>query len=233
MHKKISFQVLSDIHLEKSKYKNLDILIHPIKADNLILAGDIGSPLKSNYKEYIKFCSENYKRVFLVCGNHEYWVNTIENTEIIIKDICKKYNNIYLLNNKCIEFEENYRKYKIFGSTLWSLVDNSKLYSMDNNLIHNFDFVKRNKLFMETVKNINSNSYDIIITHHSPTFQIIQKRLKGMNNNQLFASKLDHLIRNSKYWICGHLHDTEVSIYDNLITNCVHNEYKDNIIYLD
>jgi hypothetical protein len=42
---RIKFQIISDIHLEKIKYNNNSILEHSIKANNLILAGDIGNPL--------------------------------------------------------------------------------------------------------------------------------------------------------------------------------------------
>ena len=94
---KIRFQLISDIHLEKRKYKNNTILEHSVKANNLILAGDIGNPLKSNYKEYLKYCSDQHQKVFLITGNHEYWHNSIEETDKLIQQICSPYKNIYFL----------------------------------------------------------------------------------------------------------------------------------------
>ena len=151
---RIKFQILSDIHLEKRK-----TFQHPIKAENLILAGDIGNPLMNNYKEYIKYSSHNHKRVFLITGNHEYWKNTYEGTNKLIYDICIKYNNVIFLNNRFYDFESNNRNIRIFGSTLWTeILTSHPLYgspekSSDNRLIGNFNFNLRNKLFYDTIKN--------------------------------------------------------------------------------
>jgi predicted phosphohydrolase len=231
MFSKLSFQIISDLHLEKKKY-NDEFLHHSIKASNLILAGDIGNPLKSNYKNYLKYCSFHYKRVFLVLGNHEYWGNSINGTEKLINDICTELPNIFIMNNRCIEIEENHKKYKIFGSTMWSFVYKN-LYSMDNLIIKDFNFTKRNIKFFETKRFLENNIYDLIITHHSPTFQLIHGKYLGMDNNILFASNIDHLIWKHRYWICGHLHEINPTQYKNLITNCCHDTYHEKIVNLD
>jgi predicted phosphohydrolase len=229
----INFQIISDIHLEKKKYNN-NILYHPIKADNLILAGDIGNPLKYNYKDYLKFCSNNYKRIFLISGNHEYWHNTIEDTDNLIKQICSSFNNVFYLNNNFFEFEENFRKVKLFGGIMWSYVNNSNIYSTDNILIKNFNFHKRNSIFINTLNNILSKNVDIIITHHAPSYYIIDNKYKGFHNNSLFANNLDFLLNKNTYWICGHLHEyNNLHKYNNLIINCCHDNYEEKIINLD
>jgi predicted phosphohydrolase len=229
---RVRFQVLSDIHLEKKKYNN-NILIHPIKANNLILAGDIGNPLLKNYKEYLKYCSDQYQRVFIISGNHEYWKNSIEGTDKLITDISKTFKNVHYLNNRFFEFEENNRKIRLFGGILWSYVLDKSLNSIDNKLIENFNFDKRNLIFSETLKRLKTKKSDIIITHHSPSYRLIHKNYDGLNNNCLFATNLEYLLNDKTYWICGHLHEYNNTIFDKLIINCCHNEYQEKVIDLN
>jgi predicted phosphohydrolase len=226
------FQILSDIHLEKKKYDN-KILEHPIKARNLILAGDIGNPLKSNYKEYLKFCSAEYHNVFIISGNHEYWKNTIEGTNKLITDICSTFKNVHYLNNRFIDLEENNRKIRLFGGIMWSYVNDKNQYSMDNLLINGFDFNQRNTIFVDTLKMIKSKESDIIITHHSPSFQLVHSKYVGLKNNCLFATNLEYLLDDKKYWICGHLHEYNKTPFNKLIINCCHDGYQEKIIELD
>ena len=99
-NKKIIFQVLSDLHLErfadflhksplaytrpvpptakklienKLLCQNRWIYTHPKTADYLVLVGDIGNPHIKNYHDYFDYCSPRYKQVFVVSGNHEYY----------------------------------------------------------------------------------------------------------------------------------------------------------------
>jgi predicted phosphohydrolase len=228
---RIRFQILSDIHLEKKKYNN-NILIHPIKANNLILAGDIGNPLLKNYKEYLKFCSDQYQRVFIISGNHEYWKNTIEDTDKLITDICRTFKNVHYLNNDFFEFQQNYKKVKLFGGIMWSYVYDKNMYSIDNILINGFNFNKRNTIFMETLKKLISKQSDIIITHHSPSYKLIHNNYNGLYNNCLFATNLEYLLNDNTYWICGHLHEYNTTSFNKLIINCCHEEYCEKVIEL-
>jgi 3',5'-cyclic AMP phosphodiesterase CpdA len=89
------YQILSDLHLEKipkllerklAKSRlnelaarnyychNRGIYTPPPRADNLFLAGDIGTPLDRNYEEFLKYCAGLYKQVYLITGNHEYYL---------------------------------------------------------------------------------------------------------------------------------------------------------------
>jgi predicted phosphohydrolase len=233
---KIRFQVLSDIHLEKRKDNS--ILSHPIKAKYLILAGDIGNPLKKNYFDYLKFCSDQYHKVFLITGNHEYWKNSIHDTHSLIYNFTKQYNNIHFLNNQHINFYHNNRLITIFGNTLWTWID-TPINSSDNILIKDFDFYTRNSIFLETIKKISSKHADIIITHHPPTFKLIHNKYQNYNFKNLFASNLDHLLCYSNYWICGHIHEfNDLSKYgdrnlDKIIINPCPEEYIEKVFDLD
>ena len=64
---------ISDLHLERRK----DIITFSKNHYNksLILPGDIGSPLKQNYWDFMDYVSDNFEKVYFTTGNHEYWNN--------------------------------------------------------------------------------------------------------------------------------------------------------------
>lgn len=68
----VCFQILSDLHLELGQqYSHFHILA---SAPYLILAGDIGN--LCHYQSYLDFLRrqcENFRQVFLVLGNHEFY----------------------------------------------------------------------------------------------------------------------------------------------------------------
>lgn len=130
------FQYISDIHLEYIT----SIPYIKKTADNLFLVGDIGHPGTFLFNKFLKKCSELYKNVFLVYGNHEYYsilrgrnkkIETMKQKLEYARDFPP---NVYFLNNSCVYFNKYTQevKYtlddcdksndyvKIIGSTLWS-----------------------------------------------------------------------------------------------------------------
>lgn len=130
------FQYVSDIHLEYLTY------IPYIKktADHLFLVGDIGHPGTFLFNKFLKKCSDTYKTVFLVYGNHEYYsilrgrnkkIETMQQKLEYAKDFPS---NVYFLNNSHVYFHktkeivqhslntyDNKKDFiKIIGATLWS-----------------------------------------------------------------------------------------------------------------
>lgn len=222
------FQIISDTHFERKK----QFTRHPIKAKHLVLAGDIGNPLKNTYNDYIQFCSDNYETVILIAGNHEYWYNTIENTNYMINNITSKYKNVYFLNNNKLNLNINNKYIKIYGGTMWTSIDKSKfneLMSSDNRFIKNFSYDKRNELFIKAYNDIYHTNYDIIVTHHSPIKDVSHEKFKEIDH--LFCNNIPHLLNNTKIWICGHLHS--FNIHDKVLLNPMPNEYKEMTVDLD
>uniref|UniRef100_A0A6C0LTQ6 Calcineurin-like phosphoesterase domain-containing protein n=1 Tax=viral metagenome TaxID=1070528 RepID=A0A6C0LTQ6_9ZZZZ len=209
-------QFISDIHLEyRDKYP-----IIPQQGNYLALLGDIGNPFKNNYADFIKYSAHHWNKVFLITGNHEYWQKnyTIEDTNDKVSTICSKYNNVYFLNNShhCLNDD-----YDIVGSTLWSNVKHVSValgYSQYSRNIHPSTTNKLHHECVDFLNNIISNSQKklIIITHHMPSFLLINKNYKNSINNDRYASNLDYLIRKPiQYWLCGHSHyRTKVRIND-------------------
>ena len=204
----MKFQVFSDIHLE---FYNYNIRI-PVLEDYLFLAGDIGKISDVNYKQFFDYCSENWKSVYYVLGNHEYYHNhqTYDFLNNKYKEFIKNYNNIYLLDNNGVELVNDNITYYVYGSTLWSnpistnglndfskiKVKNNKNWNVGIDLqefqnLHNTSIIK----MIDTLKD---KENIIMLTHFPPLrkteYQInttIHPKYIGINySNEYFANDL-------------------------------------------
>ena len=128
-------QILSDIHLEYNYFtfklgENVDVVV---------LAGDICQLIdERTFEKFIKniFSVAQLKnnnqsmKVIFVPGNHEYYNSNWEHVDDYLSRVVKIIgnNNFYVLNNSTLIIEdwsqinEQYRKIKFIGSTLWSKV---------------------------------------------------------------------------------------------------------------
>jgi PAS domain S-box-containing protein len=130
-------QYISDIHLEYLS----SIPYIKKTAENICLVGDIGHPGTPLFNTFLKRCSQTYKNVFLIYGNHEYYsvlrgkhkkIETMQEKEEYAKFFPK---NVHFLNNSCVYFNKRTHEVKrelsiedrndidyvrIIGSTLWS-----------------------------------------------------------------------------------------------------------------
>lgn len=174
---KLSLQYISDIHLEFFKHdEEFEIIPH---SPNLALCGDIGYPGMKNYSDFIDKCSQLFKNVFVIFGNHEYY-NKSGSVIIETMEIRKRYTrffpkNVYFLDNTMIYLDiitntvykykpndlSDDRIVKIIGSTLWTDVDYyTSLRMNDVNLIYNYPTIK---LTGADVRKMYCNSIDWII----------------------------------------------------------------------
>ena len=226
-------KVISDLHLERKigfiKFKKNDI------GGTLLLAGDIGSPLHSNYWDFLKYSSDNFEKVFFITGNHEYWNDnnyTMNDINNIIEEKSSEIPNIEFLNNKKVFYND----YNILGTTLWSNTINNKSYNyVKTNYSDTEKFNKEyhNYLFTKNVKwienNIDNDIPTIMLTHHLPSFKLNFFENKYLPFRTLFASDLEYLIHEPiKYWIFGHTHSKFKRKINNVtcIVNA-HNSYRE------
>ena len=113
-----NIRVISDIHLEfYSTEINYYDIITPNIYDILVLAGDIGNPFEYIYKNFLVWCRQNFLKVCIIAGNHEYYGNTIEDTNRKIEEICNS-NSIIFLNNSVFI----HKNIAFIGTTLWSYI---------------------------------------------------------------------------------------------------------------
>ena len=90
---------ISDLHLE---FRDGIFDINN-EADILILSGDIGNPYEDIYMNFLIKVSNNFDKIILITGNHEYYCHnkSILETNEKIKNIIteNKLKNIIFLNN--------------------------------------------------------------------------------------------------------------------------------------
>lgn len=218
----MNFHIISDIHLEFRYYsmkshinKNNRNGIPENEEINLILAGDIGYPEQQTFKDFIESVSKLYDNVFVIAGNHEYYKKDIDDTKKLLKEVYDTYENIYFLDNQVVVHNDVH----IIGSTLWSYVDEkdpARKYPInDYNYIKNFTIDESNRLYKEckefletSISKSNQEAKNcIVITHHIPSFSLIDPMYKDGEINSYFASNCDDLIKKPiKLWVYGHTH---------------------------
>ena len=219
------FHIISDIHLEFSHYS---LKSHVNKTNrkeidekeeiNLILAGDIGYPEQKVFENFIESTVKLYDHIFMVIGNHEYYKKGMDETKMILKNIVDKYPTFHLLDNELYLHNDVY----LVGSTLWSYVDENdsgrKTPINDYYSIKDFTIDKSNELYKinkdflaESLAAVKSqNKKCIIITHHLPSYQLIDKSYKSCSINSFFASNCEDLMQSFNdtilLWVYGHTH---------------------------
>ena len=223
--------IASDLHLEFQ-----DILLNNTEnADVLILAGDICTvkhfhsrpEMEKSYGEFFKNCSEQFKHVIYVVGNHEHYNYQLNYTVLDLKRKLAHYDNIHVLDNETFEIDDK----TFVGSTLWtdmnnecSLTMNAAQFAMpDFKIVKYYDgvnyykytpeqSVKEHHKSLQYIKHVLSNSKDsIVVTHHSPSHKSIHPKY---NHDELmngaFHNNLDYMMEladNIKLWVHGHTHD--------------------------
>ena len=200
-----------------------------VSAQNLILAGDIGSAYYEEQLTYfLKSCKEKFESVIYIAGNNEYYhrkgfqlkpVKELENT---IKQICVD-TGVYYLNNSYIETDTHI----IFGSTWWSRVNGSPgmniLYedhiinSDDFNFMHYTSRMSLNKV-IEINKTLGKKL--VVVTHYCPT-KI--GTMSGYHKREEFTHLVPYYFSESEQflnkgcvdvWIYGHTHISRDFIFD-------------------
>jgi predicted MPP superfamily phosphohydrolase len=123
----MKLQYVSDLHVECLTTQETTQLAESITqavpdASVIVLAGDIGNTSSDTLYTFLELLDKRYKHVLYVFGNHEYYSSSYFDYGINgydkkqdLKNICSSYENIYVLDNNCIDIEG----YIIGGTTLW------------------------------------------------------------------------------------------------------------------
>lgn len=215
---KLRLRYFSDLHLEfirPNKMSSFIKKINPGFDDICILAGDIGNPYQENYDTFMNFISENFRKTFVISGNHEYYnkTKTIEETNEYLRKYFQKFKNISFLNNSC----EYYENQCFIGTTLWSKILKPQYEINDIHCIPDFDYIKCNRLNMMNIDFLHDalekNDNCIVITHHMPSYDLLHPKYITPSiapYNQWFCNNLNDLIRQKMTkidcWIYGHTH---------------------------
>lgn len=226
-------QYISDIHLEchdKQDKGSLspEIFLKPV-APYLALCGDVGIPELKAYTVFLEWCSQRWKHIFLVAGNHEYYnfrlrtKATLDEKKKLLEDISSKFPNVHFLD--CNSYWLQEEKIHILGCTLWTYIHDSTL-EMASESMNDYKQIygeSEENVVPEDIREIHCMEREwleseleairakgekcIVLTHHLPSFQLIHEKYDGHPLNSCFATNLHPLIRDPVcVWLCGHSH---------------------------
>ena len=215
----MKIQYCSDLHLEFPANENF-LKENPIipTGEILILAGDIMLFSKmNNYSEFFDYLSKNFKAVYWLPGNHEYYHSDMKYRIGPFREEIR--HNIFVLNDT-VEIIDGVR---FIFSTLWSymgkkvedeiwrslndfrliLIDRKKFDTDIYNTLHR----EAIRFHSESLKQKHDGK-TVIVTHHVPTLLNYPEQYLGDMLNNAFATELKSLIEEFQpdYWIYAHHH---------------------------
>ncbi|KAJ5907510.1 hypothetical protein N7495_000192 [Penicillium taxi] len=226
----VSLQTLSDLHLEiNQQYASFEV---PVSSKYLILAGDIGS--LHDYSGYLGFLEKrtnNFQKVFLVLGNHEFYNENfesgLEKARQLEQEPCLN-GRLLLLHQRRYNIPDT--RVIILGCTLWSDIppnvgeivqskvqDFKKIedWTVDqHNSAHQSDLTwLRHEV--EAIHQENKNTKRdlpsiVVVTHHAPSLhgtsspQHAQSPWSVAFGTDILSEKWDGV----KVWVFGHTHYT-------------------------
>ena len=210
--------ICSDLHFEFQKDGGKSLVNSLNKdVDGIIIAGDLTTE-RDIISSLRMICSE-YKNVYYVVGNHEFYYSDLGRVENALYKAKSLFNNLFWLENSNVIINN----VKIIGCTLWfePRADNFQYeFAMnDFSIIDGFSswvYEKNRKSLEYLQENVDNNS--IVITHHLPSNQCIDKMYKNSELNRFFVSPAAEKIiieKSPKYWVFGHTHTP----YSNSIGN--------------
>lgn len=218
----MKIQIISDTHLEfYERVNDFNFKAKDFVGDILVLAGDISSRPELT-AEWLHSINKTGKPVIFVPGNHEYYHHNIEDERARITSFVGE-PWFHLMNNDSLDIGN----VRFLGTTLWtnfasglhkyacslgmadfSVIRNGvNLFSVDDA----FDEFKAALAWLDVELSHSQQPYNVVITHHGPSFQSTHPRFAGSKINGGFCSDLDDFIEKHteklQLWIHGHVHD--------------------------
>lgn len=224
--------LVSDLHLASySEYNDFfySFLKNDHNADVLILAGDIITSYSKNNSfsdKFFGYISTQYRDIFYVLGNYEYYHSDLLTTKSKIKKITSRYGNICVLENDEIILKDT----QFIFSPLWSEIkarDDHEMEELkkitDFNLIRiapnqrkitiddlNEEFSKNVDFIIKKLKKKQPTRKTVIVTHGAPSYQSENLFFYHSPITSFFCSDLEYIMEeypHIKYWIHGHCHN--------------------------
>jgi len=233
---KARFQYVSDLHLDLYKRGSSTVwstLLAP-SAPRLILAGDIAQLTWKPYSDFLAWCGKQWKDVFLVPGNHEYYGTSVVQGDQDLKKWLKDLPNVHLLKNRhlflteqdeVVDQESSDTRVHLLGCTLWSHIPPeaarectqmlSDFYAIsDMNLsMYNFWHAQDRKWLHRELELVKSSGKPaIVVTHHAPLLKGVshpQYEVPDRGFNCAFCTDLSEeiaMLPACSHWIYGHTH---------------------------
>ena len=174
------------------------------------------------YCDFFDYVSEKYEHVLYVAGNHEFYEGKWHRELDTLKKFVANFKNVHFMENSSIEIGG----VQFFGSTMWTgiynpmdamAVDVMNDYRVIVNEKRNYGKLKvadtneRHYKFKEALKNflMMSDKEAVVITHHLPTFAVVDQRYVNDPLTPAYATELSDIIVDNprvKLWVHGHSH---------------------------
>jgi len=215
-------RLLSDLHLEFSNF-----VPPPAQADVVVLAGDIevGPELGVRWARYYFPDTP----VLIVCGNHEFYGQHLENSLEYMKEIARGESNIHVLENDELVIDNT----RFLGATLWSdfallgwdRIEHDMAYCA--NWMNDFHRIAcgpedkprqfmppdaamlhaRSVRWLKEKLNEPHNGRTVVVTHHAPHAKSLAPCFARDPASAAFVSNLDRLMGPPvDVWLHGHTH---------------------------
>ena len=218
----MKIQILSDQHIDFSKNFNYVINRCIPRCDTLVIAGDLCPHTEGHEKFITEHILPKWKNVIIIPGNHEFYGDDIDHKyfgsiETIYEN--QKGNKAYYVNNKIVELNGVY----FVCSTLWSHIgyenalhiktQMNDFYKITGMTIDIYNSIYRaNVHFMEdAMSKIPNGKRCVVVTHHIPSYNLVNRRWREHPTNDAFSSDMDIFIMQHEskisHWIHGHSHD--------------------------
>jgi predicted phosphohydrolase len=217
--------IASDLHLDFADLPEA-FYGNPEGADVLLLAGDIAESRRIHeFHHVFDRLTQEYSKVFMISGNHEFYVNEHSRSLEQMQEIADKFDNLWFMNDDYQILDDNI---VLIGSTLWTDYNNgnpltkhiaiSRMNDFNNIRKGNrrmipddcYEWHNQSKHYIRTVASEHRDKHIIVMTHHAPSFKSIHPSYVGrVHENGLFVSDLSDLILdevNIKLWVHGHTH---------------------------
>ncbi|MBU1370102.1 MAG: metallophosphoesterase [Bacteroidetes bacterium] len=214
----MKIQYCSDLHLEFAHNNHfLTEKTWEISGEVLLLAGDI-APLHDIYyaNSFFSYLSANYKAVFWVPGNHEYYHHDLIDFKTSFHFKIRE--NIHLLQNTNIVYEG----INFVFSTLWTYLNELNMPFIEKGIadfasitrkgkrLNGYDYNQLHEESLSFIKaELDKTTHPtVVVTHHLPSVRCNSPEHVESELNEAYCVDLTAYIKDCKadFWIYGHSH---------------------------
>jgi len=209
----------------------MDIPLEDSKETVLILAGDTCEVNHlSTFVQFLEQLSNNYKKILIIFGNHEYYAGAIPRSVAKLNEKIVHLQNVIILQRQSIVIDD----VTIIGATLWTdLGDSDPFVMMDAQArMNDYHYIRAGtstepyKFKLLPIMTINEHRKDlnfiknavdnattskiVVITHHAACELSTMSSYRGNSINRAYYTPLEDYIYDSNidFWISGHCHNS-------------------------